>query len=174
MSRTYFSIVLVFLFILEGSLLPYMLANYTEATQYVVPRLVIMTIVLIGLYSGKQVALIYGLAFGFLYDVVFTNYLGIYMFGFACLGYLSAVPLKAVKESALWAVLLCTIAVFLFEYFQYGLFYILSVTTMTGGDFLLDRLLPTLVLNSALAILLVLPFRKLANHVNEQASFRNR
>ncbi|GAF13366.1 rod shape-determining protein MreD [Bacillus sp. JCM 19046] len=174
MSRVYFSLVLSLLLVAEGSLLPYIMQNYTDATQFIIPRFSLMVIVLIGLYSGKQVALIYGLAFGLIYDVVYTNYLGIYLFGFAFLGYLFSIPLKVVKESVLWAVLICISSVFLFEYYQYGLFYVLGVTDMSGSVFFTNRLVPTLIFNSAFAIILVLPFRKLAQHVNEQASFRDR
>lgn len=74
----------------------------------------------------------------------------------------------------LWAVLICISSVFLFEYYQYGLFYVLGVTDMSGSVFFTNRLVPTLIFNSAFAIILVLPFRKLAQHVNEQASFRDR
>ncbi|WP_078391821.1 rod shape-determining protein MreD [Shouchella patagoniensis] len=174
MSRAYLSFVLLILLVAEGTLLPYTLQNYTDPSQYIVPRFSLMAIVLIGLYSGKQAGLVYGLVFGLIYDIVYTNYLGIYMFGFACLGYVFAVPLKAVKESALWAVMLCIIGVFLFEYYQFGIFYALGVADLSGSLFFLDRLLPTLILNSAFAILTVLPFRKLVYHVNEQASFRDR
>lgn len=174
MSRTYFSLVLLFLLVVEGSLLPNLLLNYTGSNQIVVSRFALIVIVLIGLYSGKQVGLLYGLAFGLIFDVVYTNYLGIYTFGFACLGYALAIPLKAVKESALWAVVLAIVAVFGFEYYQYGIFYVLGVTEMQGSTFFIDRLLPTLVLNSAFAILIVLPVRKLAAHVLEQARIRQR
>ncbi|WP_059103923.1 rod shape-determining protein MreD [Shouchella shacheensis] len=174
MSRIYFASVLFVLLVLEGSLVQYLLQNNLSDDLLVIPRFLIVIIVMIGIFVNRHQGLAFGFAFGLLYDVVYTNFLGVYTFGFAFLGYALGFSVKSIQDSALWPVLLSFLGVLLFEYYQYGMFLAIGVTELSGGEFFSTRLLPTLLLNSAFAILFVLPFRKLAQHVNHQASIRQR
>ncbi|SDB81559.1 rod shape-determining protein MreD [Shouchella lonarensis] len=174
MSRTYFSFVIVGLFVLEGALVSHVLQAHTTPDQIVVPRFVLIIVVMIGLFTNGRTGLLYGLAFGLMYDIVYTNLLGVYAFGFACLGYVFGLYQYAFRASSFWVVLLSIAGVVLFEYYQYGIFSMLGKADLSGSTFLTSRLFPTVVFNGAFAMLVVLPFRKLALHVLTQASIRER
>ncbi len=82
MSRTYLPLLMLVFLIIEGTLYQWILAFY-GIESLLVPRFLIVLLVFIGIYSGRASSIIYGLCFGILYDIVYTELLGVYMFGFA-------------------------------------------------------------------------------------------
>ena len=86
MSRYYVAALLLFLLVIEGTIVPNAVANFLQIDAIMVPRFLVVVIVFIGIYIGRSQSLIHGLIFGFVYDVVYTEFLGIYMFGFAFIG----------------------------------------------------------------------------------------
>ncbi|MDQ0208002.1 rod shape-determining protein MreD [Alkalicoccobacillus murimartini] len=174
MSRYYVAALLLFLLVIEGTIVPNAVANFLQIDAIMVPRFLVVVIVFIGIYIGRSQSLIHGLIFGFVYDVVYTEFLGIYMFGFAFIGYIFAFSTKRIQDSVLVPIVLACLAVVFFEYYQYGILQMLGVTNMTGGHFANSRLLPTVLFNGAFAILALFPIRRLIYHVNQQTDLRQR
>ncbi|MED3646594.1 rod shape-determining protein MreD [Halalkalibacterium halodurans] len=174
MSRFILPGLMFFIFILEGTLFQLVITERFASEIMIVPRFLIVMLVFIGIYLGRWSGALYGLIFGLLFDVVYTDLIGVYMFGFALLGYGFALTYKWLQYSNLTQVTLAFLAVFLFEYYQYGLLQIIGLTEMDHTMFFQHRLLPTLALNGAFAILMVLPMRKLLQYVLKMARFREK
>src|SRR5690606_22191464 len=97
-----------------------------------------------------------------------------YMFGFGFIGYMFAWSLKRIRDSLLFQLLLINIAIALFESFQFSINRFIHLTDMSFEAFIYERLIPTLVLNSAFAILIYYPVKRLFQYVEKQRSLRER
>ena len=131
---------------------------FVSVEQQVVPHFLLLALIFMSAYINQKHAVIYGLIFGFLYDINYTGVLGVYMFGFAGLCYL-AKAFKVLQTNALMVILVAVLSVCVLEFYVYGIQTLIRSGTMTFNDFVIQRFLPTALLNIAGAVILVLPFR---------------
>lgn len=174
MSRYYLAALLLFLLVFEGTIMPNAISSTFQLDVTMVPRFLVIVIVFAGIFIGRTQSFIHGLIFGFIYDIVYTEFLGIYAFGFAFIGYMFALTTKRIQDSIAVTLLLSCLAVVFFEYYQFSILQMLGVTEWSGMKFAEQRLLPTVILNGAFAILALYPIRRLMNHINHQANLRRR
>lgn len=138
-----------------------------------IPRFAMVVILFIGIFMNRPLALAYGLIFGFLYDVVYTDVIGVYFFSMAFTAYIIASIAPAFQKSLLTSFFLGLLGIVLLEFQVYGLYSIVGIAQMPLNDFLYDRLPPTLLLNGVFIILVFYPLRKLfmeLDHMNKQES----
>ncbi len=159
---------------MEGTIFQFLNPVMMNQDTLTVPRFLIVLLVFIGIHIGRSASIPYGLCFGLLYDVVYTPILGVYLFGFGIIGYMFALSHKRIQDSIVFQIFLALIAVFLFECYQYGLFQLIGITDMESSFFWQTRVIPTILLNGAFAILAYYPVKKLLSYVKLQASLRER
>ncbi|MBX4373459.1 rod shape-determining protein MreD, partial [Mycobacterium tuberculosis] len=70
---------------------------FTSEDQVIIPRFVMLSIVFITAYYSQKMGIIYGLVFGLLHDIVYTEILGIYLFAYPLFAYLISKALKALQ-----------------------------------------------------------------------------
>ncbi|MCD7032925.1 rod shape-determining protein MreD [Metabacillus sp. GX 13764] len=124
-----------------------------------VPRFSFLAILFICAFFNRNTAILYGAIFGLLYDIVYTEVLGIYLFSFPLLVYLMSKGLKALHNNVLVVIFLSLVAVTLLEFFVYGIQELIQALPMTLNDFVTLRLIPTLALNLAAGLVLVYPIK---------------
>ncbi len=174
MSRIYIPAFVFILLVIEGTLFQLVTpSDYTVAVT-LVPRFLVVMLVLIGIHFGRSSSIVYGITFGLFYDIVYTQLLGVYTFGFALIGYACAYSQKRIQDSFLIQLLIIVVAVMFFEYYQFGLYRLIGIADMSSQLFLMERFLPSIVLNSAFAILIYYPVKKLFEYVKRQANLRDR
>ncbi|GAF64071.1 rod shape-determining protein MreD [Bacillus sp. TS-2] len=173
MSRAYLSLLLFVFFVIEGTIFQY-ITHSIENEYMVVARLVVVLLVFIGTFMGRSASIFYGISFGLLYDVVYSDLLGVYLFGFGLIGYLFSMPYKRIQDSLIYPILLSVGAVLFIEFYQYGLFLLIDYTSMPINQFLNERLWPTLVGNVCFAILFIYPAKRLITYVLQQSKLRER
>lgn len=171
MSRIYIPAFIFILLVIEGTLFQLITPSHTINVT-LVPRFLVVMIVLIGIHFGRYSSIVYGIIFGLLYDIVYTQLLGVYMFGFAFIGYVFVNSHKRIQDSLMVQLLIILSAVTFFEYYQFGLYRLIGITEMSAQLFLLERLVPSVVLNSAFAILVYYPAKRLFEYVKRQANLR--
>lgn len=111
MSRYYPAALLLFLLVIEGTIVPNAVANFLQMDAVMVPRFLIVVIVFIGIFIGRKESLILGLIFGCIYDIVYTEFLGIYAFGLGFIGYLFAFSTKRIQDSVIVPIVLSCVAI---------------------------------------------------------------
>lgn len=159
MIRFILSSIIFLLFIIEGSLFQIFAPELYDIEFTIVPHFVVVVIVVIGIFYGRPMAILYGIIFGFLYDVVYTEILGVYAFVFGLSGYIFSLELRPVQNSYFYNFLLAVSAVLFVEYFVYGFLYLFELTRMSHVAFLLKRLLPTLAINAIFILIILYPLR---------------
>ncbi|WP_227936716.1 rod shape-determining protein MreD [Alkalihalobacillus deserti] len=174
MSRFYIPTLVFSLLVIEGTIFQLVTLSNNEIDVTLVPRFVVVMMVFIGIHFGRFSSLVYGLAFGLMYDIVYTQLLGVYLFGFGFIGYAFAYTYKQIQDSLLFHLILMLAAVAFFEYYQFGLYKLIGITSLPANAFFYERFLPGLVLNFAFAVIIYYPVKKLISHVSSQASLRER
>ncbi|ARK31590.1 rod shape-determining protein MreD [Halalkalibacter krulwichiae] len=172
MSRFFIPTLVFVLLVLEGTIFQLLTPAQNEMDVTLVPRFVIIMLVFIGIHFGRFSSIVYGLAFGLIYDIVYTQLLGVYMFGFGLIGYAFAFKYKQIQDSLLFHLLLMLAAVALFDYYQFGLYKLIGITDLAANLFFYERFIPGLILNFAFAVIIYYPVKKLISHVMKQASLR--
>ncbi|MBD1381201.1 rod shape-determining protein MreD [Metabacillus arenae] len=169
MKKFIFSFIFLFFFIMESTFVHLVKFTFVPEELILVPRIVFLIIAFITAYVGQTYGLIYAMVFGLLYDIVYTEVIGIYLFAFTLFSYLLAKTLKVLHGNVLVIIFLSIISIALLEFLIYGIQLLISSYLMTLHEFTNLRLLPTLALNSVLAILLIYPFKKFLTELrNEQ------
>lgn len=153
--------VMIFVFVLESIISDLVPIPFLSEQQTAVPRVLVLAIVLLAAYGSMKLAMLYGFIFGLLFDIVYTEVIGIYAFAFPVLAYFVFQALRVLHKNAIILIFLTELAIALLEFFVYGIYFLIGVTNMPLYSFTNGRLLPTLALNFVLACLLIYPLKKI-------------
>lgn len=135
--------------------------EYFDLPYELIPRFVMAVILFIALFAGRATALTYGLIFGLLSDVVYTDYIGIYFFAMAFTAYIIASIAALFHHKNLFTIfILGLFGIVMLEFQVYGLYIVVGIAQVSMDHFLYERLLPTLILNGVFIVLAYYPLRR--------------
>lgn len=172
MPRLLLNLTLLVLFLLEGTVLQQLLPALSGLGWETVPRLVLVGVVLIGLFRNRREALLYGLVFGLLHDVLYHEVIGIYTLTTMVAGYFAGLVLLVFHRSI--AVAFVTLALVLFghEWFLYSLGRLFSPLESDLQWILRHQILPTVVLNLLFSLVIYYPFGKITARIKVKQATR--
>lgn len=160
MSRLLLPVLTFFLFVFEGTVMQLFVPEMFGEHYIVVPRFALVIILFIACFQKRSTALWYGMIFGLLMDVVYTDYLGVYLFVFGFTAYVIA-SIAAVSRKNVWTVVCLIVLGLTMQAFQiFGLYTIIGIAQMSAETFIQRMLWPTLVLNVIVSLLLYYPLQK--------------
>ncbi|WP_240374726.1 rod shape-determining protein MreD [Bacillus piscicola] len=174
MIRFVLPFILFILFLVEGTWFQIFVPFSTNQEIVLVPRFLLIAVVLIAIFRGPLTGVIIGAASGLLYDFVYTDLLGIYMFSFGFTAYLSSFTYRTVRVSYIWQLIIILGAILIFEWVTYGLYYMIGYTDILFEEFFRTRLVPSWLLNGGAALLFLYPFRKLFEKLEEYEELQQR
>lgn len=129
--------------------------------QYVfVPRFLLIFVLFVTIYATRTYGMAYGVIFGGLYDIVYTEMLGVYMFAFPLIAYIAAKAMKWVHNYLLVACFLSIGFITVLELYVYGIQLLTGKTAMPFEQFYSYRLLPTLLVNALFLLLFSYPLKQ--------------
>ncbi|KEZ51168.1 MULTISPECIES: rod shape-determining protein MreD [Metabacillus] len=165
MNRILLPLFILFVFISESTFTDLIELPFTSEDQVIIPRFVMLSIVFITAYYSQKMGIIYGMVFGLLHDIVYTEILGIYLFAYPLFAYLISKALKALQGNMLVVLFLSLLAVTLLEFYSYGIQMLIGYSNLPFYDFTNLRLLPTILANSVGAIVLIYPMSRFISKV---------
>ncbi|WPZ17548.1 rod shape-determining protein MreD [Geobacillus subterraneus] len=124
---------------------------------FFVPRFFLIFLVLTAVYLGGTRAMGYGFVFGFLYDCVYTELLGVYAFAYTLIAYVAGKAMKWFHQNWLVVFLLSLLAVALLDSYVYGIQLLIGRTDWPFSVFWDRRLWPTLLVNIAFFLIFSYP-----------------
>lgn len=124
-------------------------------------------IVIITMVTNAPTGMTYGFVLGILYDLMYTNLIGVYMFAYTLLAYVVASIMKILHINTLTVTFVSLLAISILDFFVYGIQLLIKVTIISIQEFLSIRLFPTLVLNFAFVILFFVPLRRQFLKIND-------
>lgn len=140
--------------------------NYGSAIV-IVPRFTMIIIIFIALYVSIPLAVLYAIVTGLLYDIIYTDFIGIYIFSMAVTSYVVGHSARIMHINAIVGMLVSFITVIVLEFLVYGVYTLIGFVDVPIQLLMLDRLLPSLLLNGVFFILIYVPMKKVIKKVRE-------
>jgi rod shape-determining protein MreD len=160
--------IFLLLFIVESLFVELYPVRFLTGGHILVPRFLIAGILLLTIYTNKKQGIWYGLLFGLMFDMVYTEVIGIYLFMFPLTAYLISKLMKIFQSNIFIASLVVLFGIAVLEIVVYEMNYLIKITSMAFPTFLNLRLWPTLIVNLVFLLLFAYPLKKQFEKVTEQ------
>jgi rod shape-determining protein MreD len=168
MKRYFLPLLFIILFVSEGMFASMFPVSLVGKDTILVPHFLFIGILFMSAYYNQMQAFYYGLIFGFLFDLVYTEVLGVYVFVFPISAFLFAKAMKVLHSNLVIVSLLSLITINILEYYVYGFTLLIGKTQMAATPFLLNRLFPSLLLNAIFLVLFSALLRKYFEAVKKE------
>ena len=167
MSKLLLPVLFIFLFIAESTFVE-LLPEKIFGNQYIiVPHFLIAAILFLSVYGPKKYWLYYAFIFGLLFDIVYTEIIGIYLFLYPLIAYLFTRLMRILQTNIVIVSLVSLVGIMLLELGSYEINFLVHITNMDFSSYLSERLVPTLILNFIFIVLVAYPFKKYFEKVVE-------
>ncbi|MDQ0232829.1 rod shape-determining protein MreD [Metabacillus malikii] len=160
MRRFFLPFLVFFAFISEGIFAHLVHFSFAQQDQLFVPRFLLIVVIFITVYLTRAQGMLFGLIFGLLHDIVYIEVMGIYLIVYALFAYLISKAMRVLHNNIFIVLLLTVLSIAILEFYVFGVNYLIGTTNMSMYDFTTLRLLPTLGLNAAVALLVIYPFKR--------------
>lgn len=160
MSMNRIILIMLLLFILEGSLMPWLIpAGFGDR---IVPHFVFVFVIFASIYSGRHRGLLLGAGFGLLQDIVYYGQLlGPHTFMMLSIGYFTGKLFERRRATILMALSIVGMACILYDSALFFIYRIFRITNETYAWAVLDYILPSLFLQLAFALAVYVPARRM-------------
>jgi rod shape-determining protein MreD len=150
------------LFLLEGTVLKWVIPTVWQGNVAVSTHFSLVVILFVGLFYNRHLSLFYGLGIGLLHDIVYygPTMIGTYSFSMGVVGYLAGLASTRSRPNILYSMFVVTMSNFLFEAIIYGLYRLFQVTRDTPQWMFFHIMLPSVLINLLFALLVYVPLRK--------------
>lgn len=167
MKRVYLPAIIFLAFIIEGTWMQVIAPENYGSSLTFIPRFTIILIVLIALFNQISLAVLYAVIFGLLYDIIYTDFIGIYMFSMAFTAYVVGQSARIMHINIIVGLLVSFVTVIVLDFMIYGLYTLIGFIDIPLKLFLLERLLPSLLVNGLFFVLIYKPMKKLIKALYE-------
>lgn len=161
MRKVLIGCIISFMFILESVFLELLPTDPFGKNWIFVPYFLLITILFFSIYGNRNVGVIYGFVFGLLFDIVYTEILGVYFFAFPFIIYIFNKLMKIFHSNIVVVSVMSLLAVVALEMIVYQVIKVINLTTIDFTSFLHLRLLPSLGLNLIFIVIVAYPYKRL-------------
>ncbi|KAA9000406.1 rod shape-determining protein MreD [Paenibacillus spiritus] len=152
-------LLLFLLFILEGTLLPWLIPDVWEPR--IAADLVFVVLLFVTVYHHRHTALILGLAFGMLHDLVFYGrMLGAHSLAVGVSAYLIGLIFQMPRAPLPVMMTIVLLGTWLKDSLLFGIYRVFKLNSQPYDWALLHHILPTMLFHFAVGLLLYIPVRK--------------
>lgn len=160
MKKLLLPIFVLFFFILESLFVELFSPQLFNSDRIIVPHFLLVVLLFLTVYGGKKQGILYAAIFGLLFDIVYTEVIGIYFFLYPLIAYFVSKTMQLIHNHLVVVSLTSMVGIILLELGVYELNFLIKVTEMDFQTFLQVRLYPTLILNLAFTILVSFPLKR--------------
>jgi rod shape-determining protein MreD len=160
MSMNRIIVLMLILFVFEGAVMPWIIpAGFGSR---IIPHFIFVAVVFSALYSNRHLALLLGVSFGLLQDIVYFGHLiGAHAFIMGLIGYFTGVLLERRRATVMLAVSIIGFACILYDTALFFIYKVFRITNESYAWALLDYILPSLFLQLAFALACYVPARRI-------------
>lgn len=168
MRRYLLFVALFVLFLVEGTIVQWVLPASWQSSVMVTPHPVFVGVLLISLFQGRHQGLAYGLGFGLLQDFIYYGHaLGVYSFSMGLVGYVFGLVFRSSAGGIVIGLIAAMLGSFAYDSLVHGIYLVfLRVVHLDYQWTFLHQILPSLLINGLVALLLYIPMRRLVEFVN--------
>lgn len=153
MNRSVIPILAVLLFFLEPVFSLFSPIEIEGLRYTLVPRFVIVYLIFVAVYYGRQRAILYGILLGLLYDMFYIDIIGLYAFLYPLICFIAALIMRYLHRHILTVMLLSLFLVAVLEILSYFFASLIALTSIDTHEFFTNRLVPTMMANSLFVIM---------------------
>lgn len=157
MKRLYLPLILFLFVVLEGVALELLPPKLVVSNLLIIPHWVLVLLVFQAIFYDREstyYSVLYGLVFGLLIDIVYTDVLGVYMFSYALVIYIIHGLRKMLHGNIYVTLVLGIVGIMLADISINFIYTMVGITDMTWVDYMKYRLLPTVLSNLVFLLLL--------------------
>ncbi|WP_426448672.1 rod shape-determining protein MreD [Paenibacillus sp. S-38] len=155
-------LILFLLFLLESTLMPWLIPAAWQSHIQIIPHFVLVIVIYIGLYINRHTALAFGLVFGILHDFIhYAPMLGPVAFGMGLAGYLAGLMQGRIYSSILISMLVIGAGNLFYDAVLFALYRLFRVTHVDFQWMFLHQMLPSMLINLLFALAIYVPARRL-------------
>lgn len=161
MVRYLIPVVVIVLFFAETEFSLFSPIEWQGHLIYLVPRFLILFLIFMAIYYDRKKAMIYGLIFGLINDIVYIDIIGLYTFLYPFICFIAGSTVKYIHQHLVVTTTLSLLLVALLEIALHQFFLLIGYTDISFTEFLNHRLVPTMIANSVFLIMLGWTFKYL-------------
>lgn len=173
MKQLLLSGTLFVLFLIEGTVFQVFAPEQYDFEFQLIPRFVTVVVLLVGIYISPMFGVIFGMIFGLLHDLIYTDLVGVYLFGIAVSAYIIGYLSKVFQLNLFIALVLVLLGVSMVEFYVYELFSLINITNLSFHSFFYDRYLPSLLMNGIFMLIVYFPVKRLLEELSESRRQEN-
>ncbi|GAB2672927.1 rod shape-determining protein MreD [Paenibacillus thermoaerophilus] len=153
---------MMLLFMCEGTLAVWLVPARWQSDGSASPMLVMVGVLFLALYAHRYSAIVYGLAFGLLQDIVYYGHaLGVHSFAMGITGYFIGVLFRPVQPGLVSTLLAMLTGCSLYRLIVYGLYRYMLTTTEAPFLWALTRqMVPDILMSLLFALAVYVPVRR--------------
>ncbi|KGX88042.1 rod shape-determining protein MreD [Pontibacillus marinus] len=157
MKRLYLPLILLVFLVLESTAIDFLPNDWVMSNYHIIPHWVLIILVYIAIfydYDRTYYCVLYGIIFGFLVDLLYTDMLGVYMFAYGMITYIAHGLKKLLHANLYVTIILAIVSVALADTVLFVLYTLVDVTNMGWDPYWHIRLIPTIIANLVFALFL--------------------
>lgn len=160
MSMNRIVVIMIAVFVLEGALVPWLIPG--SFGDRIIPHFTFVFVIFAAMYGSRHQALLLGMCFGLLQDIMYYGHiLGVHFFFMGLIGYVFGILLEKRRATLLLAISAIGFACIAYDS---ALYFIYNVFQLTSGSYpwaLIQYILPSLFLQLVFALCVYVPVRKM-------------
>lgn len=160
MKKFLLPLLFLFLFIFESLFIQFLPGDFLGHNRIFVPRFLFCAVLLLTIFVGRKPGMIYAAILGLVFDIVYIEIIGIYLFLFPFVIYLISKIMHVLQANLIVAFLVTLIGVGLLEFGVFAMDLLIHVTNLDILSFLNLRLYPTLMLNAVFLLIFIYPLKR--------------
>ncbi|KMZ41794.1 MULTISPECIES: rod shape-determining protein MreD [Bacillales] len=165
MARFLLTLGVVIVFVLEGTVMQVFSPDAWGLSWMTVPRFALVCCIFISMYLGRREGLYYGIAFGFLQDVLFGQLIGIYTMSMMVASYFAGMIVLLFQRGFGMVFITSFLILFGHEWLLYSLFRLFSAAPFDVRWILTHQILPSVLFNLAFGLLVYFPIKNVCNKI---------
>lgn len=160
MRKFLLPLLFILIFIAESIFIELMPEKAFGEAYIIVPRFLMIALIFLTVYGPRKYGIIYSFFVGLLFDIVYTEIIGIYLFMFPLVSYIILKLMKILQTNIVIVSIVALIGVLLLELGVYEMYFLIHRTTMLFSTFMSLRFLPTAIFNLIFIIIAAYPLKK--------------
>ncbi|WP_160721973.1 rod shape-determining protein MreD [Bacillus sp. USDA818B3_A] len=161
MKKFLLPLLFLFLFLFESLFVQYVPTNLFGDNKIIAPHFLFAALLFLAIFVSRKKGLIYAAIFGLLFDIVYIEIIGIYLFLFPFVVYIASKLLNILQNNFFIAILVSIVGIALLEVGVYEMDHLIDVTDLDFMSFIDLRFYPTLLLNTLFVIIFGYPLKRL-------------
>jgi len=158
-------------FILEGTLIHWLIPTDWYNGLQVAPHFVLVLVLFVSMNRNRHLGLFFGLMFGLMHDIVYASpMIGPHSFSMGLAAYSAGVIAKRLKVTMISSLFMISFFIVIYDVANFSLYSMFRVIDIPFGTTFTDFIMPTLLFNLLFAVIIYVPARRWleSNHAQRE------